>query len=107
MIVFFFLLTRYQSKISGIGVTPPTSSTVYWHTQSQRRHSSKFTMAFKVGLYLCLLSPSGLTPWRIPAGDVDAGQLPGRGNLGADSPLVAQHCRDVDLRYAARLVTRG
>ena len=28
----FFLLTRYQSKISGIGVTPPTSSTVQWHT---------------------------------------------------------------------------
>ena len=52
-------------------------------------------------------SPSGLAPWHVPAGDVDAGQLPGRGNLGADSPLVAQHCRDVDLRYAARLVTRG
>ena len=47
----FFLLTRYQSKISGIGVTPLTSSTVHWHTQSQRRHSSKFTMAFKVGLH--------------------------------------------------------
>ena len=30
--VHFFLLTRYQSKISGIGVTPPTSSTVQWHT---------------------------------------------------------------------------
>ena len=29
---YFFLLTRYQSKISGIGVTPPTSSTVQWHT---------------------------------------------------------------------------
>ena len=28
----FFLLTRYQSKISGIGVTPLTSSTVQWHT---------------------------------------------------------------------------
>ena len=48
-----------------------------------------------------------LAPLRVPAGDVDAGQLPERGNLGADSPLVAQHCRDVDLRYAARLVTRG
>ena len=78
----FFLLTRYQSKISGIGVTPLTSSTVHWHTQSQRRHSSKFTMAFKVGLHLCLLSPSGLTPWRVPAGDVVAGQLPGRGSSG-------------------------
>ena len=28
----FFLLTRYQSKISGIGITPLTSSTVQWHT---------------------------------------------------------------------------
>ena len=65
-------------------------------------------MALKVGLHHCLLSlSSGLAPWRVPAGDVDAGQLPGRGNLGADSPLVAQHCRDVDLHYAARLVTRG
>ena len=55
-------------------------------------------MALKVGLHHCLLSlTSGLAPWRVPAGDVDAGQLPGRGNLGADSPLVAQHCRDVDL----------
>ena len=78
----FFLLTRYQSKISGIGVTPLTSSTVHWHTQSQRRHSSKFTKAYKVGLHLCLLSPSGLTPWRVPAGDVVAGQLPGRGSSG-------------------------
>ena len=49
----------------------------------------------------------GLSPLRVPAGDVGAGQLPGRGDLGADSPLVAQHCRDVDLHYAARLVTRG
>ena len=49
----------------------------------------------------------GLAPWRVPAGDVDASQLPERGSLGADSPLVTQHCRDVDLRYAARLVTRG
>ena len=66
----FFLLTRYQCKIFGIGVTPLTSSTVHWHTQSQRRHSSKFTKAFNVGLHLCLLSLSGLTPWRVPAGDL-------------------------------------
>ena len=69
-------------KNSGFGVTPLTSSTVHWHTQSQRRHSSKFTKAYKVGLHLCLLSPSGLTPWRVPAGDVVAGQLPGRGSSG-------------------------
>ena len=60
-----------------------------------------------VASYVFFSSPSGLAPWRVLAGDVGAGQLPGRGNLGADSPLVAQHCRDVDLRYAARLVTRG
>ena len=27
-----------------------------------------------------LLSLSGLAPWRVPAGDVVAGQLPGRGS---------------------------
>ena len=63
-------------------------------------------MAFTVGCIKYLLSSSsGLAPWRVPAGDVDADQLPGRGNLGADSPLFAQHCRDVDLCYAARFVT--
>ena len=43
-------------------------------------------MAFNVGLHLCLLSPSGLTPWRVPAGDVVAGQLPGRGSFREDGP---------------------
>ena len=79
---FFFYRPDTKAKISGIGVTPLTSSTVHWHTQSQRRHSSKFTKAYKVGLHLCLLSPSGLTPWRVPAGDVVAGQLPRRGSSG-------------------------
>ena len=60
-----------------------------------------------VASYVFFSSPFGLAPWRVPAGDVDAGQLPGRGNFRVDSPLVAQHCRDVDLQYAARLVTRG
>ena len=39
-------------------------------------------MAFNVGLHLCLLSPSGLTPWRVPAGDVVAGHLPERVGSG-------------------------
>ena len=40
-------------------------------------------MALKVGLHRCLLSlSSGLAPWRVPAGDVVAGQLPGRGSSG-------------------------
>ena len=48
--IIYSFLTRNQRiycKNSGFGVTPLTSSTVHWHTQLQRRRSSKFTMAFR------------------------------------------------------------
>ena len=75
--------------------------------QLQRRHSSKFIMALNVGCIIIFFSSSGLALWRVPAGVVVAGQLPGRGSFREDGPLVTQLCRGWDLRYAACLVTRG
>ena len=43
-------------------------------------------MALNVGCIIIFFSSSGLALWRVPAGDVVAGQLPGRGSFREDGP---------------------
>ena len=80
-------------------MTPPTSSTVLKHTFSTAPPLFEVFHGIECWLHRYLLSStSGLDPWRIPAGDGVAGQLPKRGSFREDNPLVTQHCSDVDLR---------